>query len=159
MDFGCGAMNDIGVIAEAGFKQIDAVDSEPSVSDIAYEKVRAGIPVTFTKSSFKTFPFEADTYDFFNAQNSIPFIKPEDFHVVMRRIKNSIKQDGVFVGTFFGPEDEWSQEPSITINTRAALEKMFKNWTVIKFHEEKAMHPTASGKEKHWHVFTVIASR
>lgn len=159
MDFGCGSMNDIGTITKAGFVRIDAVDSEDSVSAIARSKVKAGVPVTFTKSSFAGFPFEDGVYDFFSSQNSLPFIRPEDFNVVMRKIKNSIASKGVFVGTFFGPDDEWAEDACVTIVTRNDIEDTFKDWEIIKMDEEKAVHPTAAGDMKHWHIFTVIARK
>ncbi len=161
LDIGCGAMSDIDTIAAAGFEYIDAVDIEPTIAAIAAEKVAAGVPVTFHNMPFHAFQFHPDTYDFINAQFAIPFAGPEHIEEVMEGIRHSIKRDGVFFGTFFGYEDEWANDTAIAIHSRETIEEFFNTneWNVHKIEESIYDSETAGGKVKHWHVFTVIASR
>lgn len=161
LDFGCGAMSDIAVIAAAGFRHIDAVDSCKEIEMIAAEKQSHGVPVTFHQTSFNRFIFNENSYDLVNAQNALPFVGSEYIEEVMQGIKRSIRKSGVFVGTFFGPDDEWASKPDIVTHQLESIEGFFnpKEWQIHRLEEEKASRPTASGKDKNWHVFHVIASR
>lgn len=118
------------------------------------------MPVTFHNVPFHEFDFPHNAYDFFNAQNAIPFIGPAHVADVMAKIALSMRYDGILSVTFFGPEDGWANDPEVVIHDRMDIESYFSSgWRVIDFSEEKAERPTASGKMKKWHVFQVIASR
>lgn len=157
LDIGCGAMRDTKALIEAGFKHVDAVDSN-DVTEIA-----KNIPgVTFYPVLFHEFYFSKNVYDFVNAQNSIPFAGPMHFDETWTKIENSIASKGVFTGTFFGVEDGWFEKRSdISFVTKEHLLEMFnsKKWSIQKMDEYIGTRKMANGNEKMWHVFSVIAIR
>src|SRR3989344_844668 len=113
LDLGCGAMRDIPAIAGAGFKRIDAVDSNSSIQVIAQEYAKQGIPLTFYPVFYTEFDFGKDTYDFISAQYALPFSPPEAFDEMFGRLVESLKIGGVFTGQFFGKEDSWADNPKM----------------------------------------------
>lgn len=56
-------------------------------------------------------------------------MKKEHFDEIISKIKNSLKANGVFVGTFFGDKDSWNNETSKAENfqTKKEKEKYLKN--------------------------------
>jgi len=79
LDLGCGAMNDTKTIFKAGFVSIDAVDNNPSVSEIAKDIVDTGFSLKFYEETFSKFLFVHNNYDLISAQYSLPFTKQTDF--------------------------------------------------------------------------------
>jgi tellurite methyltransferase len=154
IDIGAGAMADTRYLQAQGFTHIDAVDIEPTAAERAPEGVNVHI------ASYEQFPFPQDKYDLVNAQYALPFA---GMHLkdVMEKIQGSIKREGVFVGTFFGPHDAWASDADVTAVSRKWVEEFFSasEWKMHVLEEEEADRPTAAGTEKHWHVFNVIASR
>ena len=68
-----------------------------------------------------------------------------------------VNEDGFFIGNFWGKEDDWAN--SKTAIEKEALLDFFKDFKMYYFSEEKYYKDTASGKNKFWHVYTVIAQK
>jgi tellurite methyltransferase len=161
LDLGCGAMNDTKTIFKAGFGSVDAVDNNPSVSEIAKDIIDTGFNLNFFEETFSNFSFVKNDYDLISAQYSLPFTKQNDFTKVWINISNSLRNDGIFTGQFFGQEDEWSTRSDMTFLTESQVLSLFNSeeWKIIKFKEFKGNGMTARGVLKKWHVFHVIASK
>lgn len=159
LDLGCGPMRDIPAIVGAGFKHIDAVDSNPSVSEIAEEKILEGAPITFHQALYSEFNFPKEKYDLVSAQYALPFNPPETFDAMFGRLISSLKIGGVFTGHFFGMEDSWASKPEMSFHTEADIRELLSDFDIHVLREEKKEGKTALGKDKFWHVFHVIATR
>jgi tellurite methyltransferase len=155
LDLGCGAGRDTRFLLDQGFA-VTAVDSDPHViallADFPQDHLHA------VSSSFEAFEFE--TYDLVNSQFALPFMTKEHFHLVFDRIKRALNPGGIFVGQFFGVNDEWNiPENRMTFFTRVQAEDELKGLKVFEFREEDVDGHLADGTPKHWHVFHIIAQK
>ena len=153
LDLGCGAGRDTRFLLDQGFA-VTAVDSDPHaialLADLPQVRLRA------VHSSFEDFEFE--TYDLVNAHFALPFAPEDRFHEVFARIKHALTAGGIFVGQFFGVNDEWNTPGNpMTFLTREQAEAKLKGLKVLEFREEDVDSHVADGTPKHWHVFHIIA--
>jgi SAM-dependent methyltransferase len=158
LDLGCGALVDTKYLIQHGFKKVVALDKTNSAQAIFdnfsnEEKNKIG----YTISSFEEYVFPSEKFDLINAQFSIPFISPTSFKDVFRKIKNSLKLNGILVGQFFGEKDSWKEtKPNLTFHTRKQVEDLLSDMQILEFKEEEYDASPAVGEMKHWHVFNVI---
>jgi tellurite methyltransferase len=155
LDLGCGAGRDTRYLLEQGFS-VTAVDSDPHA--IALLEVFPRDHLRVVQSSFEAFEFE--TYDLVNAHFALPFAPEDRFHEVFARIKLALNAGGIFVGQFFGVNDEWNSPGNqMTFLTREQAEAELKDLKVLEFQEEDVDSHVADGTPKHWHVFHIIAQK
>jgi len=155
LDLGCGAGRDTRFLLKQGFT-VTAVDNDPHaialLADLPQKHLRA------VDASFEDFEFE--TYDLVNAHFTLPFAPEDRFHEVFARIKLALNAGGIFVGQFFGVNDEWNTLGNqMTFLTREQAEDELKGLKVLEFHEEDVDSHVADGTPKHWHVFHIIAQK
>ena len=155
LDLGCGAGRDTRFLLEQGFTVI-AVDSDPHA--IASLAVFTQDRLRVVQSSFEAFEFE--TYDLVNAHFALPFAPEDCFREVFARIKLALNAGGIFVGQFFGVNDEWNTPGNqMTFLTGEQAEAELKDLRVLEFREEDVDSHIADGTPKHWHVFHIIAQK
>ncbi len=156
IDIGGGALKDTRYLLEQGFDVV-VVDSselmEKEAKKISSDKLH------YFASSFANFNFPENTFDLASAQFSLPFNPPESFKAVLKKIKLSLKKDGIFCGQLFGVRDGWANRPNMTFHTMQQAQKLFKDMEVIYFNEEEKDGETANGTSKHWHIFHFIAKK
>lgn len=157
LDLGAGALTDTKYLLENDFKKVVAVDSEPSIADRGEQINDPRLEINVNR--FENFEFAQNTFDLINAQFSLPFTHPTSFEDVFVKVKNSLKQGGIFVGQLFGDRDEWANDPKITFHTREQALELLSDLEVIEFNEEEKDGTTASGSKKHWHFFRVLAQK
>ena len=155
LDLGAGAMSDARYMREQGFREIDAVDIEPVAAALAPEGI------TVHTMPFEEFSFPADAYDFINAQQALSFAGKEYIDDLAKKVRESLKCGGVFSGTFFGTRDWWASDPEVAAVTREWMDATFnpQDWNISTIKEKEETYPTGTGRQKKWHVFSVIASR
>lgn len=151
LDLGAGALQDSEYLLKQGFNKVVAVDSEPSIQNRSDDE-RLQVVI----SPFEDFDFPTGLFDLVNAQYSLPFTNPQQFERVFASIKNSLKKEGIFIGQLFGDRDGWSQDENMTFLTKEEVTNFIVDMETIKFSEEEKDGKTASGKNKHWHVFNLI---
>lgn len=149
LDLGCGVGNDTIFLQENNFL-VTSVDSSPAVKKYLSEAII---------STFADFSFPVDKYDIVNAEYSLPFNPPETFFEVFSKLTNSLKSGGIFVGQFFGNDDEWLGYKNMTFHTKAEVLELLKPYEVHFFKEIKENRALASGDLKFWHLFNIIAER
>ena len=152
LDLGCGAFKDSVFLLEKGFV-VDAVDNAENVAAMAPQQES----LTFYQQSFSEFTFNEGQYDLVNAQFSLPFTSPDTFTEVWDKIVSSLLSGGVFAGQLFGPEDGFADRSEMTFLDRQAVENLFTSFTVRTFVESKRTSKTATGHDKFWHIFDVMA--
>lgn len=157
IDLGCGTGRDSKFLLKNGWN-VTAVDSnnvekffENLTSD---EKSR----FKFVQNTFEEFLFVP--CDLVVANYSIWFCDKDYFKNLWEDIIKNLRKDGYFVGTFLGPNDSWAKEMTrYSVHSKNNVEALFEDFEIIFFKEVDADGTTATGKNKHWNTFTVIAKK
>jgi tellurite methyltransferase len=156
LDLGCGAGSDTRFLLENGFSVIavdGSADAEAYIKALPHQE-----KVHFIQSAFETFDF--GSYDLVNASRSLPFTHKVKFEEVFSKLKKSIKQSGVFVGQFYGVNDQWNKpEETMTFLNKREIEILLSDLKIIMLVEKEYDGTIANGKPKHWHIFDIIASK
>lgn len=151
VDLGCGAGNDTEFLISKGFK-VTAIDSEEQVKDILENK-----NLDKTKYEVKIGDFskiEIPNADLILANMSLFFVR-DNFEEFLKNLLGRINKKGFIVANFLGKEDDWNGSKT-TIEKEKLLE-FFKDFDINYFSEEKYYKDTALGKNKFWHVYTIMA--
>lgn len=156
LDLGAGALNDSRLLQESGFKKVVALDIEGDSELIG--SLDSDI-FTFEESLIEDYVFPENYFDLINAQFVLLFVDRQKIIRVINDIKKSLKQDGVFVGQLFGPNDSWANNPDISTLTREEVETQFADLEIISLEEAEKDDITALGQAKHWHIFNIIARK
>ncbi len=156
IDIGGGALNDSKYLLEQGF-EVTVIDKSPFLQEQAEALNSDKLHATVT--SFEDFNFPENTYDLASAMFALPFTHPQHFDTVFKKIKNSLKKNGVFCVQLFGPNDEWSKKPEMSFHTKEQVKKLFHDMEIISIKEVEEDGSTATGSSKHWHVFHIIAKK
>lgn len=156
IDIGGGVLNDTRYLLAQGF-EVTVIDKSQEVEEEA--KTIQNNKLTALTTAFEDFSFPKNEYDLASAMYALPFTPPQYFNAVFKRIRDSLKKEGVFCGQFFGERDGWNDKPDMTFHTEAQVHELLKGLEVISFKEEEKDDRTAKGDMKHWHVFHVIARK
>jgi len=97
--------------------------------------------------------------DLINGGYSLPFCRPEYFDSFWSRIGVSLRPNGRLSGHLLGTRDEWVTETDMTFHTRSQVEALLIGYLVEFFEEKEWGGKVASGKRKHWHVFSMVARK
>ncbi len=154
LDLGCGAFRDSRFLIDKGFL-VDAVDNGVNVKEIQFKHNS----LNFYSQTFWEFFYTEVKYDLINAQYSIPFCEPSKFLEVWKSITSSLKSGGIFAGQFFGPEDGFAPDAKMTFLINNEVDALFLDFKIHTFVEAKRTNQTATGRDKFWHIFDVIAER
>lgn len=158
IDLGCGVGRDTFELLRRGWKVL-AIDNQPT----ATRWIRSNVTTQFrprlrtrTESFIRT---PLPKCDLLNASYSLPFCSPRNFTSLWRKIMTSIRPGGRFSGHFFGVHDEWASLSDMTFHSCEQMKLLLRNFKIERFHEKEWEGTTASGRKKHWHVFSVVARK
>ncbi|MEK7564592.1 MAG: class I SAM-dependent methyltransferase [Patescibacteria group bacterium] len=155
LDLGAGTLIESKFLIKKGFKKVVAVDSAKEVKKFVEDFNNKKLE--FHSISFQEFLFEKDIYDLINAQFALPFYGSTGFNSFIKKIKSSLKKDGIFVGELFGKKDSWNnKDTELVFHTKQQALSLFKDLEIIEFIEEEKDGLAASGVKKHWHIFHFI---
>lgn len=158
LELGAGALTDSVFLLKEGFTMITAVDKEPIAQKVANMLPKEHF--SYVISTFESLEYPENKFDLINAQFSLPFIHPEVFTEVFKKIVGSLKKEGVFVGHLYGKNDEWAlSEKSMTFHTVDEVRELLSGLEIIDFQEKEWDKPTAEGSMKHWHTFLFIVRK
>lgn len=152
LDLGAGAGRDTRHLLQEGF-QVDVVEQDEDANPYLPHEA------TVTNASFADFSYPEARYDFVNAQFALPFNPPESFERVFGDIKKSLRPGGILAGQFFGTEDDWARNPSMSFHTKEDAQRLLNDLTVHLLEEVRKEDKTADGKPKFWHYLNFIAER
>lgn len=158
IDLGCGSGSDTVYLIKNNFNVL-AIDSSnveemirSKLTDNEQEKLK------FEIQQFEN--LELPKCDLLVSNNSLSFCNKNYFKKMWDEICLSIKENGYFVGNFFGIKDDWNVEENFgTFLTKEEVLELFKDFEILEFQEREKDKPTAEGKEKHWHMFEIIAKK
>lgn len=153
IDLGCGAGNDTEFLISKGFS-VTAVDASEEVRELWKNK-------NFDKDTAELIIGDFSKVDLPNADiilaNMSLFFVKENFDLFLKSLLEKVNEKGFFIANFLGKEDEWNK-------IRTTIEKdellgFFKDFEINYFSEEKYYKDTASGENKFWHVYTIMAKK
>ena len=155
IDLGCGAGNDTEFLISKGF-EVTAIDSQEEVKDFLDNK-------NFDKSKYELIiddfsKAEFPKADLILANMSLFFVK-ENFNLFLKDLLEKVNKSGFIVANFLGKEDDWNGTKTKTTIEKEELLKNFKNYEINYFSEEKYYKATALGKNKFWHIYTIMAQK
>lgn len=158
LDLGAGTLVESKFLIKSGFKKVIAVDGSRETKKFATKLNPKKFSLKI--SLFQNFNFPKKKYDLINAQYSLPFYGPKKFKSFIKKIKDSLKPNGIFVGQLFGVNDSWNtRNKEIAFHTKDEALKLLSGLKIIEFKEEEKDGKTTSGQEKHWHLFHFIAEK
>ena len=151
VDLGCGTGSDTEFLISKGFK-VTAIDSDEQVKDILDKKITNKTNLDIVIGDFSK--IEISKADLILANMSLFFVK-DNFDEFLKNLLQRVDEKGFIAANFLGKEDDWNGKRT-TIEKEKLLE-YFKNFNINYFSEEKYYKDTALGKNKFWHVYTIIA--
>jgi tellurite methyltransferase len=158
IDLGCGGGKDTFELLRRGWRVL-AVDSEPEIiqwiNSTVSPKYRARLR---TRVAFFE-QLRLPKCDLINASYGLPFCPPNQFDSLWRKIVASIPTGGRFAGHLFGIRDEWSKDADKTFHTIQQIDNLLCEFEIEHFREKEREGTTASGRGKHWHVFSIVARK
>lgn len=158
IDLGCGSGIDSLEMLRRGWRVL-AIDQEPE----SIAKIRPSVPRGMERGlQTRLDSFESITLpgaDLINASYSLPFCNPKFFNRLWGQIVSSLRPEGLFAGHFFGERDGWASNPIRTFHSYTQLLGLLDGFEIEYLFEEDRDGHTALGKDKHWHIFSVVARR
>jgi tellurite methyltransferase len=171
VDLGCGTGRDTFELLRRGWRVL-AIDAQEE----AIQRLRRGDEPLVSSDRLETqvADFESarwPTADLVNASYALPFCPPGSFAGLWERITTSLRSGGRFCGQLFGDHDQWASvaktsaaewtPPSkvMTFLTRDEVDDLLGDYEIEQLIEIDEDGPTATGADKHWHLFHVVARR
>ena len=158
VDLGCGDGRDTVELLRRGWRVL-GIDGE--AQGITRLLSRPGVDTTNLDT--QVVRFEAlqlpNNVDLINASFSLPFCPPAEFPALWNKVVTSLRPGGRFCGQLFGNRDSWANYPSLNHHTRAQVEELLQPFVMEMLCEEDHPGKTATGKEKHWHLFHIVACK
>lgn len=156
VDCGCGTGSDAEYLLQQGY-QVYAFDINPDSVAICRKRFSGNEQVEVSDASFENFNYPAAGV--IVAHSSLFFAEPDLFGKTWAAITSSLTKGGVFAGDFMGLNDSWAagHRLATTPLTEQDVLDLFAGFEVVRFHERDELGPTASGRTKHWHTFSIVA--
>jgi SAM-dependent methyltransferase len=158
VDLGCGDGRDTVELLRRGWRVL-AIDTEPEA--LARLKARPNLPAGAVLET-RNARFEETDWpqaNLVNASFALPLVAPESFPTLWQKVARSLKPGGRFSGQLLGERDGWRGEKAITFLSRDAALRLIEGFEVELFEEEESDGTTPYGKQKHWHLFHVVARK
>lgn len=157
LDLGCGNGIDTYELLYRGW-QVTAIDHNEAAIDLLIKRLGKKFSSSLKTeiSGFET--ADLPKVDLINASFALPFCDPSCFVELWAKIKRSLNQNGYFCGHFFGLSDSWVEHKDMTFHSKAQLDCLFEDFTIIYFEETQKSGLTVTGDPKFWHVYHVVAN-
>ncbi len=164
IDCGCGAGSDIAYLRSEGFT-VHGFDIEEEFISRCRERFETDELVHLSQSSFSSFNYPCASLVVADA--SLFFCPKREFNGVWSRIVSSLEPNGIFCGSFLGPEDTMAGRgydkeafwPDVLVFEKSQLNEYFKDFNVVSFTEHKRSGVAPGGETHDWHIFSVVARK
>lgn len=171
VDLGCGTGRDTFELLRRGWRVL-AIDAQEE----AIQRLRQSDEplVSSDRLGTQVADFESARWpsaDLVNASYALPFCPPGSFAGLWERITTSLPSGGRFCGQLFGDHDQWASVPdtsaaewtpsrnAMTFLTRSEVDDLLGDYAIEQLIEIDEDGPTATGPDKHWHLFHVVARK
>lgn len=160
VDLGCGDGRDSLELLKQGWSVI-AIDREAAALEVLKEQLgdseEAQDRLVCVQDSFET--VEIPVCKLVNSSIALPFCELNHFPKLWKKIESSLESGGRFAGHFLGINDDWVQSGTLIYHHPELLQGMFSKFRIDWFDEVERDYPTAAGDMKHWHLFSVVATK
>lgn len=159
VDLGCGAGIETADLLRRGWNVI-AIDREPTSISIVLELagLQSNQNLKTICSSFEELR-EIPVAEFIYSYHSLPFCHANDIDRLWGLIRDAVKPNGIFAGSFFGLNDEWVKSGHATGVSTESLNQYLSSFDVLHYEEVDKMGSTALIGPKHWHFIDIIGKK
>ena len=164
IDCGCGAGADIEYLLKKGFKVYGFDIEEESISRCK-KRFKNNSNVFLTKSDFSSYNYPKASLVVADA--SLFFCQKTEFNFVWSKTNECLYPNGIFCGSFLGPEDTMAGVtydknnfwPDVSVFDEKEVQDIFKGYEIYRFTEHKTSGKTPQGIPHDWHIFSVVAKK
>lgn len=164
VDCGCGAGADIHYLAENGFV-VHGFDVEEEAIARCQARFRHRDNVHVSRSSFGRYTFPRASLVVADA--SLFFCPKAEFPAVWKNICECLHPQGIFCGSFLGPEDTMASPaynaadfwPVTAVFEEQEVLALFAGFEILRFKVHQYSGTTPSGQPHDWHIFAVVAKK
>ena len=155
-EVGFGAGNEVMYLLEKRW-QVTAIDAEQEAGDRLLKQVgdESNLDIVIDTYENITFPIVS----FVHAGYSLPFCHPRYFYDVWNNLVENISKNGIFSGQLFGVNDEWVNNKEMTFFELKEVKELLEPFEILHLEETDKIRATATGAEKHWHIFDIIGKK
>ncbi len=157
LDLGCGAGVDAKHLAQNGFI-VTAVDNDDCAIKQTAENCR-DLNVITEKEDIYNFKIEKNKYSVIIAWNSLPFLDKKRVENVLKNIKDGLVNNGVFVFSIFGKNDDWKDRENMSFWDLEEFKKFMADFKFVELYEKQKEEAGATGNVKFWHLIQGIAKK
>ncbi|MGI1679511.1 MAG: class I SAM-dependent methyltransferase [Cellvibrionaceae bacterium] len=164
IDCGCGAGADIEYLRKNEFT-VFAFDIESEAIKICSDRFKDDDQVVLSQDSFLSYEYPDSSLVVADA--SLFFCPEKDFKSAWEKIYNSLKEGGIFCGSFLGPNDtmastDYDREaywPDVLVFQESELRLIFEKFEILKLTEHNISGHASDGQPHQWHIFSVVAKK
>ena len=164
IDCGCGAGSDIAFLSEQGFT-VHAFDIDEESIKRCQKRFEGFGNVFLCQDSFTSFSYM--NASLIVADASLFFCAESEFDSIWKSLQECLVPDGIFCGSFLGPEDTmanpaleaqnlWSD--TLVLNENQVRDKFF-DFQLLRFDEHKLSGTSLLGEAHDWHIYSVVARK
>ena len=158
VDLGSGSGRDTVEILRRGWRAL-AIDAESAAIDMLRDRrdlpENARLETLVARNEEVALP----VCDLVNSSFALPLCPREVFPQVWERIVAALRPGGRFSGQLYGDRDSWAGNPDMSHHDLAEVENLLQDLRVEFFEEEEDDSLTPRGKNKHWHIFHIVARK
>lgn len=168
LDVGCGPGKEVVELLRAGF-DVTAIDPYPSMIELTKSRVREECPELLGRLTLACARLEdrcselaPGAFAIVHAGFVLPFVQEADFPAAVASLLTSVAPGGLFVGQFFGPDDEFVRESpsgSMTCHDAEAVRRLLARFEIVLHQEVNRSGSIGKGRAKWWHVHHIVARR
>jgi len=169
LDVGCGPGKEIVELLRAGWTVV-AIEPYPEMLALARRRAErecgpeVADGVLFLAGTLEDHAGALDpgSFGLVHAGFVLPFVRPSRFEPTFARLREAIAPGGLFVGQFFGPNDEFVRTAGpdeVSAHDVAEIRRLLASFEVLEHEEVAREGQIGRGRAKHWHVHHVIARR
>lgn len=164
IDCGCGAGADIQFLVQNGYT-VYGFDVEKESISRCLKRFECNNNVTLSISDFATYKYPKASLVVADA--SLFFCPPELFDQVWKNITECLYANGIFCGSFLGPDDTMAKPspgksllwPDVAVFDELRLKDIFNHYEICRFTEHKSSGTSPQGIAHDWHIFSVVARK
>lgn len=156
VDLGCGAGRDTVLLLKNGWTVI-AYDINNN-ADYILPKLTPEERNRFTFVQACHQVAEIPKCDLVVANNSMHYLKRDEFKAIIDKIYDSLNTNGEFIAEFLGSKDDWAKNNpnDAYYSLRELRELMGNKFEFEAFREHEFDKPTLDGQPKHWQTISVM---
>ena len=138
-----------------------AVDAEQAAIDGLTS--RPGLPADARPETliarFEDMDLAEGEADLVNSGFALPLVPAPDFPDLWDGMIAALKPGGRVSCQLYGDRDGWVGDPTITFFTSGGIDALLGPLDVEMLKEEEENSTTPRGKQKHWHIFHIVARK